>query len=523
MVMKLLIVDDEKLTREGLVNSIDWSNLGISKVAQADDGIHGCDIAMSFHPDIILSDIRMPRMDGIQMAERLQAANPFLSIIFMSGFSDKEYLKAAIRLKAVSYVEKPINLDEIRDAVREAGQRVAESKKAASSNAFSLSHSRSMLAMSLISAAGAKAALPEADNPGLAFPMDERTPFFTLLIRFYTPHIQNELNDTIAPLISGLLSNLRLKEIHSAKQESLLFFHVWGFTDYDERHKEAAGGLIAHSLNQMNLRYHLVFGKNVRGARQIYDSYSSAVIELQNSFFTEENTCRVYQNADSLSSFPELGTLDISERLMAMLSKKDAESAENLLKETFLMLLSRHNALPNQVRDFYYKLFSTITEAYYTLHVCPDDRAENAGSLWESISNCASIYALHDLLMEKLRLFFTQAENNTESNSSIYLIKKFIADHYMEETLSIKIISENVFLSTSYLCTLFKNETGQTLNQYLTDFRIEKAKKLLRDPRYRITDISSQVGYSDGNYFGKIFKKSVGVSPSEYREQETHT
>ena len=88
----------------------------------------------------------------------------------------------------------------------------------------------------------------------------------------------------------------------------------------------------------------------------------------------------------------------------------------------------------------------------------------------------------------------------------------------MEETLSIKVISEHVFLSTSYLCTLFKNETGQTLNQYLTDFRIEKAKKLLRDPRYRITDISAQVGYSDGNYFGKIFKKSAGMSPSEYRD-----
>lgn len=77
-----------------------------------------------------------------------------------------------------------------------------------------------------------------------------------------------------------------------------------------------------------------------------------------------------------------------------------------------------------------------------------------------------------------------------------------------------------MFLSSSYLCTLFKNETGLTLNQYLTDFRIEKAKKLLTDPRYKIAEISAKVGYSDGNYFGKTFKKMVGVSPSEYREQK---
>ena len=90
---------------------------------------------------------------------------------------------------------------------------------------------------------------------------------------------------------------------------------------------------------------------------------------------------------------------------------------------------------------------------------------------------------------------------------------------YMNETLSVKDISDHVFLSTSYVCTFFKNETGQTLNQYLTEYRMEKAKQLLSDPRYKITDISSRVGYSDGNYFGKSFKKYTGFSPSEYREK----
>ena len=100
-------------------------------------------------------------------------------------------------------------------------------------------------------------------------------------------------------------------------------------------------------------------------------------------------------------------------------------------------------------------------------------------------------------------------------------IKNFIADHYQDDNLSIKDISDHVFLSTSYICTLFKNETGQTLNQYITKYRVEKAKKLLADPLNKITDISSNVGYSDGNYFGKTFKKIVGLSPTEYRDQVT--
>lgn len=178
------------------------------------------------------------------------------------------------------------------------------------------------------------------------------------------------------------------------------------------------------------------------------------------------------------------------------------------------------NVLPNQVKDLYYKLFITTGETCEMLHLQNTAGSEPGGSLWGYISECESIYELHRLLEEKTEDFFSQIRNRSENNSTVYLIKEFIAAHYQDETLSIKDISEHVFLSSSYICTLFKNETGQTLNQYLTDFRIDKAKNLLTDPRYKITDISARVGYSDGNYFGKTFKKLVGMSPSEYREQE---
>ena len=105
--------------------------------------------------------------------------------------------------------------------------------------------------------------------------------------------------------------------------------------------------------------------------------------------------------------------------------------------------------------------------------------------------------------------------------TALTAIKNFIASHYQNDDLSIKDSSDHVFLSTSYICTLFKNETGQTLNQYITKYRVERAKKLLADPLTKISDISSKVGYSDGNYFGKTFKKIVGLSPTEYRDQVT--
>ena len=115
--MKLLIVDDEELTRTGVISSIDWQSIGIQEVLQADDGINGIEMARVHRPDIVLCDVRMPRLDGIAMLEQLEEILPDIVPVFMSGYSDKEYLKAAIKLKAVNYIEKPLNPVEIRDAI----------------------------------------------------------------------------------------------------------------------------------------------------------------------------------------------------------------------------------------------------------------------------------------------------------------------------------------------------------------------------------------------------------------------
>ncbi|MFR7952113.1 MAG: response regulator [Ruminococcus sp.] len=104
--MKLLIVDDEELTRTGVISSIDWQSIGIREVLQADDGINGIEVARVHRPDIVLCDVRMPRLDGIAMLEQLEEILPDIVPVFMSGYSDKEYLKAAIKLKAVNHTRK---------------------------------------------------------------------------------------------------------------------------------------------------------------------------------------------------------------------------------------------------------------------------------------------------------------------------------------------------------------------------------------------------------------------------------
>ncbi len=174
--------------------------------------------------------------------------------------------------------------------------------------------------------------------------------------------------------------------------------------------------------------------------------------------------------------------------------------------------------LPGIAKDMYYRLFATLIQTASKLHI-PDFYESDSVAVLDFISRDKNLIELHELLTDKIHLLFAAADSSQEENPTVHTIKEFICKHYNNENLSVKDISEHVYLSSTYVCTLFKNETGRTLNQYLTEFRIEKAKDMLRDPKYKISDISIKTGYSDGNYFSKTFKKIVELSPSEYRER----
>lgn len=148
--MKLLIVDDEKLTRDGIIASIAWNQLLITEILVAKNGLEGLAMAKEHRPHIILSDIRMPHMDGIKMAQQINTFLPECNIIFMSGYSDKEYLKAAIKLKVINYVEKPLDPLEVENALQEAIAKTQHLIKTQSTAAHHTLATASQLALHLI-------------------------------------------------------------------------------------------------------------------------------------------------------------------------------------------------------------------------------------------------------------------------------------------------------------------------------------------------------------------------------------
>lgn len=519
--MKLLIVDDEELTREGLISSLDWEGLGITQIYQADDGMNGLTSARKNKPDIILCDVRMPRLDGIQLIEQVETFLPDASVIFMSGYSDKEYLKAAIKLKAINYVEKPLNPEEIKEAVLEAAKQHQKNLRSRQNENLYSIEKESQLALLLTKPYKEHTEKIQKLTAELALRLIPPSSFTTYIVKLKTSEPDNTLLNELRRDFSDYLTHYHLRALYIQIHATYHIFHILSSCEPSSTARSAVERFLLEQFAAFGDLF-IGRGETVTGIGKAYHSYASAVVMLQSSFFFSPGT--LLRTADTNTYAAEANTLDhvdetVAEFQEALLSK-DQERCSTLLMKLYTNYSENRVLLPNQVKDLYYKLFMSISDSRQKLKLSYDSNENNTEeSMIEHLEKCFTYEDLHHMLLAKTDRFFAGITAYTPEDSTIFLIKDYISKYYANESLSIKEVSEHVFLSASYVCTYFKNQTGQTLNQYLTEYRMEKAKQLLADARYQITDISAKVGYSNGNYFSKSFKKFTGLNPSKYREK----
>lgn len=519
-VMKLLIADDEILTRTGLTTSIVWSDLGIDEVYEASDGVEGLEMAKKYQPDIVLSDVRMPRMNGIDMLYKIREIAPDTSFIFMSGYSDKEYLKAAIKLQAVSYVEKPLDLGEISQAVRTAAERHLQVIESRRSQDLRLNMVGTQLALVLTqpdhsvhdtidelsrnycrkygtddifhSAVTIIVKMPE----WLEFPLD------------HLNTMEKQLHDMIRPL--------HLHIISAEKRSNLFVFHVFRRADFTPQILTSLQSYLKQLFTPF-INYHFAIGTPVTGIHHIYDSYSAAVIALQSAFFFAPGTCLT---PDYLSGVPRRELPEaMAESFTKALGQADQEATDRICAQLQESCYENPSLLIRTVQSLYFQLFAALAEQRRARQLAGKTPAMAADELLSHTEHFFFYQNLHQKLIDSLNEFYGDLNTSESENSSVYLIKNYIQRHYGNPLLSTKEISEYASLSASYACTVFKNETGQTLNQYLTEYRLKKAQELLNDPRNTVSGVSAMVGYNDSNYFSKAFKKYTGISPTVYRER----
>lgn len=521
---KLLIVDDEAFIRRGIIKNINWQELGICSVEQADDGANALKLVQEYRPDIILTDIRMPVMDGIALADSLRKSNYDCKIIFMSAFSDKEYLKSAISLKVLSYVEKPIDLDEIKEAISHAVllcKNEQSEKKAKSELENKLAENKLLSKNNLIQ----DLINPKSDLAYITSILHLTGSGFTvtgsyavLVIRVKQPDALFAIKNNLLEKIEKALSESTEQIIAGYKTED----HIITVIHRAANEKLPLTDVLVESITRKIsdlLKEECVFyvgaGMPVTGIENIHQSYHTAVLALQELFYKGYNNYST-SNSEERECY-ELDD-DVISAFKKHLEKSDKDSVVEYVKSFTQKVKEFTATFPNYIKNVYFKLLLVVLEVGN--QSIPDAlQSDTQSFFWESMTRFEVIEEVEQYLLQKIDAFYSSKQETGSGNKIILSVKKIIEEEYSNPELSIKGISQSIFLSEAYLCVFFKKETQKTINQYVTEVRIQKAKELLENRKFKLYDVARSVGYNDHNYFTRTFKKMTGVTPSEYRER----
>ncbi len=530
--IKLILVEDERATREGLLKHTPWNQIGIDRVEEARNGVEALEKSEWLEPDIVLTDVSMPRMDGIQLATRLRERYPQCKIVFLSGYSDKEYLKSAIKLNALNYIEKPIDENELIATLSKAvfqykseRDQKAKDERMQDQVRRNTDLVRQKLAVELIKSDVDPAELKGTfEDAGVEYRTDRY--YTTAVVKFnWNRALTHNEKESCRSLLSSKIYNI-LGELSDGFVSGYLDSELY-LVHFKERiqpvqHWEGKLNVLREKImaeSQGNYAVTIGVGLPVYGLAGLKNSFNLAMKAIQMQFYEGVNTIIF---SSSLSA-RESGNPLLDDAFLAAfgeyLGGDKRKEALRLLNEYYSGLAASKVSDNGMIRNRYLKLLFDLHSMAKKRGITLTDEEDLYGYLWRSISGMDTLEKIHLFLVDQVKVFFKLVEDKEAYGRNVYEIMKFIQNQYPNQKLSVRLIAESQNFSESYLCTFFKKITGKTLNDYITEVRIEKSKELLKDRNLKIYEIAKKVGYDNENYFAKVFRKYENASPSEFRER----
>lgn len=497
----VLIVDDEMATRQILVNHIPWKELGVERVYDAKDGEEGLKLARELKPHIIISDIKMPHMNGIEMAKILRLEQPHNSFVFLSAYADKEYLKTAIQIKATNFIEKPIDLDEITGLVKELVQEVKMGMMKVETN---LLEEQLMLKLHLEKEEFLKLFLKVRPS------FRNATPYYIVAFKLHVLVPSSEYM-----LYQGVLEDKfkRDNSIKSLSEKGILFL----ITKVEERwydFKDKVQNLVNEIVEKNEDA--LLFTAMIDHSVQLEDVQETCEIleeEINRCFFYRENQVYVVQAIQP--------AYEVDKTLFETFHNYLKQGKEQELMVCLYQLYDRfreaNGTSINYVKNVYFKLiFAVLQEA----EACKLGVKLQRREILDRLNEAETLYLTAHVVKETAKKLLEEVcRLPSEVDDVVYRMQQYLEEHYKEIEFSIKDMAEYFNFTQCYLCVVYKKRYGRTINQTLTQLRIEKAKELLKNPNLKLYDVAYEVGYVDGKYFTKVFNKIVGMTPKQFRER----
>lgn len=525
----VLLVDDEEEVVQVIMRKINWEELGFSVIGSAGNGVKALELMEEFQPDVLVTDIKMPYMDGMELAHRVKAEFPATRILLFTGFDEFEYAKEAIHLEVEEYILKPMNSAELKSVFarlkRKLDQEISEKRSVETLEKYyleSLPILRADFYSGLIEGRVHEDELFRyLSDCQLSFP----GPFFCCLV-IHTSSSQEA--GTIDPLLLAASVREHAKERLGRKWQAKSFSYLgntvlilqledenegWELTDECDRFcryaRRMLGAVVTVGIGQicgniLDLPRSYSSAREAVSYRAVYGA--SRAINIK-EIVPQKMDRSVTSNETELSD------------LFRMIRVGSAEEIAEAVNRYFHHTSFTDKSLQQHYMDRM-ELLSMLLRFSANNGITMGENTEDMGRLYGSLLDMEPD-AWKNWLLE-VSLSFREQLIRVRSNSTESLVaraREYVQNHYADEKLSLDDICAFLGVSNSYFSTVFKKETGSSFVGYLTDYRLDRAARLLIETNEKSYMIASQVGYSDPNYFSYVFKKRFGTSPSKYRTE----
>jgi two-component system response regulator YesN len=525
--VSLCLIDDIKSVVDGLT-AMNWVEQGIEVVGVSSNGEEGLKLINELRPDLVITDIRMPRMDGLSMLRAVLEENRICKVILISGYADFDYAQQAVQLGAFDFVVKPFSAEEIMAAVLRAKAAILTER----SKRLNLREMENKL----------RESMPVLRQEYFALLVSHRTSWEEAAERWDFLNIELHPQGFAVMLIEVDHFRERVAEL-SVREMELIRFSVLNVLRetvaeytrsvvYRARHDRYlailndTGSFSAIAIAEQccrNMEQYTKFtisvgvGSRVDGISELPDSYRQAQQALAHHLFTEGNAAILYEDIHQSGSQEPLA-LEYKDELLLALRSGNVDRTSAILaaiSDTLQRLTSRQN--PNYLLSLYDELAASAIRTFYEL--IPYADIQPLIQTFRSVQGASGtpLATLQQQLLVLCREGTDLVRRNSlsEGQKVIYQAIDYIKSRLSEE-LTVSQCAAQVHLSASYFSSLFKRVTGMTVTQYTTAERIHKAKQLLVEGA-QVQEVATAVGYEERRYFSEMFKKITGQTPSEFR------
>jgi len=509
--LKVAIIDDEYYFRQSLKSIIPWEDLDLELCGEANNGEDALELIQDTKPDLALVDINMPIIDGIELSSILKEKGIPTKIIIITGYSEFEYAQKAIRLGVNNYLLKPIVKEELITTITIIKDRILLEKKNTENIAQIL---RNRLLKRLLKGNISdeyEDLLQYAESINLNLNEGE---FQVIILDINNKdNIENEIFELFIHNTDDLIPAFVLIDDSDL---SVLILQIPDSKKFDNKYIKHSVALVGNDLKE---KHHCLvaggIGRLYNGPDGISLSYNEALIALKKRMIIGNQSVILFEEENENKLNRNLFSLEIKQSLFRELRIKNDSEVKALVKNLFSKL-KEQKANEKLIRIYAYNLMLCAIEFCNEFEQLQGEIEEINNTLID-IEGITQIEELEVFIFNKFFIIMKSLSdlNDRKSDNLIYKMKAYILENVFDSLFNIQMISDHFSMNYHYTCSLFKNETGQTINDFITEIRMMKAKEYLKQEDQNVSSVAFLCGYRDQYYFSRVFKKYFGLPPSK--------